>query len=194
MAKDVLVEQPEQRMVWAEVYAPDRPDSGGDFMTAEDIRKMAHEFVRKGRLSQVDVMHDNKTVAGVQIVETFIARDDDDVFIPGSWVVGIHVPDDEVWAQIKAGELNGLSMEGVALTDKREVEIEIPPVVSGTTSSSAEHVHKFFVTYDDQGKFLGGTTDSVSGHQHKILAGTVTETEDGHTHRFSSVDNLKILS
>jgi hypothetical protein len=187
-----VAEAEEQRMVWAEVYAPDRLDAGKDFATAEEIRKAAYDFVRSGRLAKVDVMHGNKAVDGVQILETFIARDNDPDFIPGSWVVGIHVPDDELWAKVKKGELNGLSMEALAMTRKVEVEVEIPPVIIGTTSSANDHMHKFYVSYDDQGGFKGGYTDEVNGHKHVIKAGTVTEAAADHTHRFSSVDNLSI--
>lgn len=186
-------QQEELRIVWAEVYAPDRPDSGGDFMTKEEIRKMAHRFMKKMALGNVDVMHDNRQVEGVQIVESFVARDDDPVFIPGSWVVGVHIPDDNLWQRVKKGEINGFSLEAVALTENVEVEIDFPPVVSGNTDKAEDHVHKFYVTYDDQGNFLGGKTDEVSGHSHVIKAGTVTELENGHTHRFSSVDNLRVV-
>jgi Putative phage serine protease XkdF len=186
--------QDEQRMVWGEVYAPGRPDSGKDFMSAEDIRKAAYDFVRKGRMGMVDVMHDNTTVQGVHIVESFIAREDDKTFIPGSWVVGVHVDDDQLWDRVKKNELNGFSLEAMALTEKVEVEIEIPPVVSGSTSKDADHVHKFYVSYDDQGTFLGGRTDMAEdGHFHVIKAGTITETVKEHSHRFSSVDDIKVI-
>jgi hypothetical protein len=183
----------EQRMVWAEVYAPDRLDAGKDFATAEEIRKAAYNFVRSGRLTKVDVMHGNKGQEGVQILETFIARDNDPDFIPGSWVVGIHIPDDALWAKVKKGEINGLSMEALAMTQKVALEVDIPPLIVGTTSKDAEHVHKFYVSYDDQGNFKGGYTDEVDGHKHVIKAGTVTETVNDHNHKFSSVDNLSVV-
>lgn len=184
----------EQRLVYAEVYAPNRPDSGGDYMTAEQIQKAAHQFARNGILTNVDVMHDNQPVEGVQVVESFVAREDDTVFIPGSWVVGVHIPDDGLWDDVKSGKLNGFSMEAMAKTEEKEVEIEIPPVVTGDTSKEADHVHKFYVAYDENGKFLGGQTSKESGHVHLIRGGTVTDEVDGHSHRFSSVDNVQIIS
>lgn len=39
-------EDAKKRIVWAEVYAPNRPDSDGEFMDAEGICKMAYEFMR----------------------------------------------------------------------------------------------------------------------------------------------------
>jgi hypothetical protein len=183
----------EQRLVYAEVYAPNRPDSAGDFMTAEQIQKAAHDFVRKGRMAQVDVQHDNQLIDGVQIVESYIAQKDDPTFIPGSWVVGVHINDDDTWAKVKKGEINGFSLEAMAKCQEVEVEIEIPPVVTGLTSKSEEHTHKFYVAYDETGKFLGGQTSKENGHVHAIRAGTVTDEIDGHSHRFSSVDNVEIV-
>lgn len=184
--------QPEQRLVFAEVYAPNRPDSDGEYMTAAEIQKMAHDFARKCKMGQVDVQHDNQTVPGVSIVESFIARKDDPDFLEGSWVVGVHVDNDEVWQAIKDEKINGFSMEALVYRQPREVEIEIPPVVSGATTKSEGHQHKFYVTYGDDGAFLGGRTDVVDGHFHVIKAGTVTELSRDHRHKFSAVDDLQI--
>lgn len=182
-----------QQMVWGEVYAPNRPDVDGEFMTAEEIQKMAHGFVRKGRLSQIDVQHDNKTVPGVQVIESFIARKGDPDFIEGAWVVGVHIDDAATWQQVLEGKINGFSMEALVTKEDVEVELEIPPVVMGKTSKDEDHEHQFFVTYDEDGKFLGGVTDEVNGHKHLIRAGTITEKASDHQHRFSSVDNIKIV-
>lgn len=182
----------EHRLVYGEVYAPNRPDSDGEFMTAEQIMKMAHEFVRKQRMDQVDTHHDNELVPGVVVVESFIARKDDPDFIEGAWVVGVHVNDDDTWAAVKKGEINGFSMEAMVVREEMEIEIEIPPVVSGLTSKTEAHVHKFYVTYDANGKFKGGTTDEVDGHKHSIIAGTITEEVNGHRHKFSAVDDIEI--
>jgi len=174
------------------VYAPQKIDSDHEFMTAVEIQKAAHEFVRSGKMAEIDVQHDNKVVKGCCVVESFIARDDDKDFIPGAWVVGVHVPDTTLWAKIKKGELNGFSMEAFVIREDREVEIDVPPIVSGITSKSEEHTHKFYVSYDQDGKFKGGTTDVVNGHSHPIMAGTHTQEVQGHSHRFSSVDNLQV--
>jgi len=93
----------ELQIVWGEVYVPELPDSQGDFMTTLEVRKMAYSFMYAGRLGKVDMNHDN-TINGSMIVESFIARSDDAVFIPGSWVVGMHIPDKEIWGMIKSGK------------------------------------------------------------------------------------------
>lgn len=182
----------EQRMVWAEVYAPNRPDSDKEFMSAETIRDMAYNFVRKGLLKNVDVEHDNKTIPQVEIVESFIARKGDPDFLEGAWVVGCHVNDDATWDKVKKGELNGFSLEAYVEKALVDVVVEIPPVVTGITSKSENHTHRYFVSYDEDGNFKGGVTDEVDGHKHEIRAGTVTEKADNHCHLFSSVDNVEI--
>lgn len=180
-----------QQIVYGEIYAPNRPDAQGEFMTAEEIQKMAHEFMSSKKMDQIDILHDNK-VTKASVVEMFVAREGDPDFIPGSWVAGVHIEDPAVWQRVLKGELNGFSMEALVTRHSREVEIEIPPVVTGLTSKSDEHAHRFFVSYDDEGNFKGGVTDSINGHFHKIVAGTHTQEAEGHTHRFSSVDDVVI--
>ena len=186
-------EDAKKRIVWAEVYAPNRPDSDGEFMDAEGICKMAYEFMRKQSLDQIDHSHTNELVNGAHIVESFIARKGDPTFIEGAWVVGCHIPKDEDWAKVEKGEWNGFSIEASVRKDVVEVEIEIPPVLSGKTLKHEDgHDHTFYVTYSEQGKFLGGKTDVVKGHSHTITQGTITDPASDHHHRFSHVEDLLI--
>jgi hypothetical protein len=183
----------ELHLVYGEVYAPNRPDSDGDFMTVEQIMKMAHDFLRKRRTDMIDLQHNNEVIPGASVVESFIAREGDPDFIEGAWVVGVHIPDDDIWEKVKKGEINGFSMEAMAVREDKVVEIEIPPVVTGLTSKNEDHVHRFYVAYDEEGRFLGGMTDEVDGHKHAIVSGTITEEVNGHRHLFSAVDNIEIV-
>jgi len=182
----------EKQIVWGEVYAPDVPDSQGDFMTAVEIEKMAYNFVKSGRLNKVDVQHDNVEIGSI-IVETFVARPGDPDFIEGAWVVGVHVPDPTVWQALKSGELNGFSMEADGKREVTDLLVKIPSSVSGETLAAGEgdHTHKFTVEFTEEGALIGGNTDRhVDGHFHQILKGTITEPaeDDGHIHRFSFVE------
>src|SRR5512141_361014 len=180
----------EQQMVWAEVYAPNFPDADGDVMSASDIQQMAYKFMRERKTDRVDIQHNNKTT-DAYVIESFIARKGDPVFIEGAWVVGVHVPDKVTWQQIKKGEINGFSMEAMVTRQPSMIEIEIPPVISGMVTKAEDgHDHEFFVSYDEEGRFLGGTTSTVNGHFHVIKRGTVTEATNGHNHRFSYVEKL----
>ena len=110
MSQLVYKEEADQHLVYGEVYAPNRPDADGEFMTVEEIRKAAHEFVRSGKMDQLDLMHNGKAIKGCSIVESFIARKDDPVFLPDSWVVGVKVGDMPLWNQIKKGEINATNV------------------------------------------------------------------------------------
>lgn len=182
----------EKRLVYAEVYAPMRPDSDKEFMRAPEIEKMAHGFLRSMKLDSVDSQHDNIMVEGCCVVESFIARKGDPDFIEGAWVVGMHIDNDEMWAKIKKGEINGFSIEAMVIKDAQTVEMDVPPVLSGLTQKSEGHTHDFLVAYDQEGTFLGGKTSLVDGHFHIIKRGTVTEEQDGHSHRFSHVEDISI--
>ena len=193
LPKKLVVKSDEQQIVYGEVYAPNRPDAQGEYMTAIEIRKMAHEFIRSGKMGSIDLMHANKLVTGASVVESFVADESDTRFLPEAWVIGVHIPDAGLWNSIKKGEINGFSMEALVTRHDMEVEVEIPPIVTGLTSKQEDHEHKFFVAYDEKGQFKGGVTDTINGHSHSIVAGTHTENAAGHRHRFSSVDNVKIL-
>ena len=100
-----------KQIVFGEVYVPNVRDTDGNFMTAETIEKMAHDFLANKKNSQISKGHDGNTDKGV-VVESFIAREGDPDFVAGSWVVGVHVPDVEIWKQVENGELTGFSIEG----------------------------------------------------------------------------------
>lgn len=183
----VKVEKKKQ-IVYGEVYAPGIPDTDGEFMVAETIEKMAHEFMRNMRLNQVDTNHNNEVVERACVIESFVARENDPDFIPGSWVVGVHIPDEQVWDMIEKQEINGFSLEALVKKRKSTVTMEIPAVLSGMTDVCKDHDHEFFVSYDDDGNFLGGKTSVNMGHSHLIKRGTVTEDADSHNHRFSYME------
>lgn len=179
----------EQQLVYGEVYAPSVPDSQGDFMSAHEIQKMAHGFMKNLRARQVDKEHDNQNL-NAYVAESFIARDGDPDFIPGSWVIGMHVVDEVIWNMVKSGEINGFSLEARAVRTPAVVEVEMPEEVEGVTSVADDHEHTFVVRFDDEGQFMGGYTDEVDGHFHEIRTGTATEKADGHSHRFSFLEAL----
>lgn len=180
----------EQQVVFGEVYAPGFPDSQGDIMSASDIQEMAYRFMAAQRLAKIDVGH-SREESGSYIVESFIAREDDPVFIPGSWVIGVKVPDQEVWSLVKSGELNGFSLDGMGVRVETLVEYEMPENLEGETDEVDGHRHQFFVKFDQKGNFLGGTTNAgPDGHTHEIKRGTVTETVKDHSHRFSFVEGV----
>ncbi len=123
----ILKVDDEKRIVTGIVYEPDVLDAHGEFMTAEEIEKAAHQFLKDFR--NIDKQHD--FVAGqAEVVESWIAKEagklgDQDI-VKGTWLMSVHVPDDDTWGEIKKGELTGFSMGGVGErvehVEKSEVE------------------------------------------------------------------------
>ena len=186
---EIKKQDAEQQIVFGEIFAPGVIDSQGDCMTAVEIQKTAYRFMEAMRLSKIDTNHDLQ-VNGSYIVENFIAREGDPTFIPGSWVVGVKVPDPKVWALIKSGELNGFSFDGVGYREPTTLTVDVPEQLSGLSDRTNDHAHQFVVKFDSSGNFLGGETDTVAGHSHKISRGTLTDEVAGHTHRFSFVEGM----
>jgi hypothetical protein len=185
MLKGFKKSDDELQIVWGEVYVPDVPDSQHDFMTELEILKMSYSWMAKSETKCIDLNHDNQVVNAV-VVESFIAREGDPQFIPGAWVVGVHIPDDAVWGMVKKGEINGFSMQGRGHQGSA-VDVEVPAEVTGMTKSDSGHSHNFSVAYAPNGEFIGGVTDEVDGHFHVIRKGTVTEEAGGHRHAFDFV-------
>lgn len=94
-----------------------KPDLQGDWHDETDVEKAAHSFmahVTKGE-GYSDLMHDGVTRVGYP-VESFIAPVDfmlgDESVVKGSWVVGMHYPDANIWKRIEDGELYAFSVAG----------------------------------------------------------------------------------
>ncbi len=166
---------------------------------------MAWRFAVSGRMKQCDVRHDNKVNRGMAIAETFVARDSDPDFIPGSWVVGMHIPGDAEWEGVKKGDFNGFSIQATVLQkDAVELDIELAgKTFEGQTfeapndSDAGLHVHGFTVRFDGSGQFQGGRTSTDEDHWHEILRGSVTERTAGrdagqkyHVHRYPLLDAI----
>lgn len=109
----------EQRMVFCIVYSPDEIDTQGDFAPASVIKEAAYNFMRCARTNNVDKQHDFIPDEGF-VAESWLVKENDPVFpseTSGSWAVGIKVENDETWQLIKEGEITGLSLAGLAVTE-----------------------------------------------------------------------------
>ena len=72
-----------KQIVFGEVYVPNVRDTDGNFMTAETIEKMAHDFLANKKNAQISKNHKGNTDKGV-VVESFIARKGDTDFAEGA--------------------------------------------------------------------------------------------------------------
>lgn len=185
------------QVIYGEVYIPNVLDSHKEWMTHWEITAMAHGFMKRGDLGAVDREHNNLRT-GAYIVESYVANKGDPIFIEGSWVVGVKLPDD-MWDLYLSGEINGFSFEGLVKRSTELMDVEVPFTMTGETSDRNGHVHLFKVYFDDQANFLGGETSSaidpetgepVDDHFHLITLGTVTEDEEDHNHTFNFIDML----
>ena len=108
----------EKRLVYGIVYSPGEMDSQGDYTDAEQIEKAAHLFMKGARTATgVDRHHSFQPEDGAFVAESWIVKSGDPVFPDepeGSWAVGIRIEDDDLWSEVKKGEIGGLSMGGVA--------------------------------------------------------------------------------
>lgn len=128
------VENEEKRIVTGVVMRCDYPiyrnDGGYEYFIvfdAETIQQIAQKWFKTGMQSNVNLMHTDQYVDGVEIQQAFIKDTDkginpkgfDDI-ADGSMFLTYKVENDEVWRSIKAGEYHGFSLEGYFNYDKIE--------------------------------------------------------------------------
>lgn len=174
-----------KRIVYGEVYAPWEIDTYGEFMTPDDIEIMAERFMRLDLANVIDTNHDNEP-NGSYPVQSFIARADDPDFGEGSWVLGVKVPEDEIWDMVVRGELNAFSFEAMVKAVDVEVQLSVFRDHVGATEPGGidGHMHMFFVQLNPDGQVVGGQTSFDEGHRHKILRASITQVSGGHLHRY----------
>ena len=101
-----------------------RKDENGDpyyvKFTKEVVAKIAEKFMRELRNRDTNIEHEDND-AGSYVMETWLVEDPEHDKIntkygfelpEGSWCVKMRVKDPETWKMIKAGKLNGFSIEG----------------------------------------------------------------------------------
>ncbi len=106
----------EDRVLYGVVYAPNELDAHGDYTTGEEIKKAAWNFLKEGRVRNVDVEHTYKE-APAFVAESWLSKGNDPLFPEepeNTWIVGIRVEDEKLWEEIKRGEYRGLSLAGTA--------------------------------------------------------------------------------
>lgn len=112
----------DKQICYGVVLEPDTEDLQGDIISAEEIEKTAHGYLKNAR--KVKDRHVAKTDACP--VESYIAPQDlffrsgpfgDQEVRKGSWVLGVHVSDPELWRKIESGDYEGFSVGGVGVRD-----------------------------------------------------------------------------
>lgn len=148
-------EDAEQKLVYGVVYEPDVEDSHKDFMTANEIEKAAHGFLKDAR--NIDTQHDFEAGVG-EVVESYIAPADltigEEVITKGSWILVTKASED-IWEAIQKGDYTGYSLAGTAeAIEKQQKE---KPV---SKSEDDTEMNGFFNLVKN---FFGGKSDVEKG-------------------------------
>lgn len=182
-----------EQVVFGEVLVPDQLNVYGDYSTREMVRNCAYEFARQGY--GLDVDHDRVDVKGTKyyVVESFIARDDDPDFIPGSWVVGVKIVDNDLWQRVLDGELNGFSFEAEVFFSEVDWGEQPGRTLVGYTEPHPldGHTHTFVVVTDGDNRVISGGTGVTDGHSHPITRHTSTDVGNDHRHRFQILEGTQ---
>ena len=106
----------EQKLVLGIVLEPETVDSQGDIYSADEVARAAHGWMEN--FQNCGFMHKTLVNENVKPVESYIAPTDFELggqtIKAGTWLLCVHVLNDAIWKQIKAGELTGFSIGGVA--------------------------------------------------------------------------------
>jgi hypothetical protein len=106
----------ELRLVYGVVLRPNVVDAQGDFYDEGEVRKAAHAYLIKSRrhdLRHQELIGEDK----VQLVESFIdpvgiVWGDGLVTKQGDWIIVSHVDDDQIWKDVKSGDIKSFSIVG----------------------------------------------------------------------------------
>lgn len=105
------------------VMVPDEVDLQGDTVSEEEVRKACHNFNKFCR--QPNLMHIRKTNS-FEFAESYILPVDAVIeghqIKKGSWLCTIQCLNPELWDLIKSGEINGVSIGAMAITEELDDE------------------------------------------------------------------------
>ena len=108
-------------------------DEEYDVFFSQDTVKLASElFLKTNRTNEHTFEHQEK-VDGVSVVESWIVDDPDmdkskhyGMSMPvGTWMVRVHVGNDEMWEQVKEGSIRGFSIEGFFVDSVQEMSTKV---------------------------------------------------------------------
>jgi hypothetical protein len=148
------VENEEKRIVSGPLMIADMPiyrrsENMGEYYVvfdADTIMQIVQKYFKNQRNNNVNKMHlSSEKVEGVYCFESFIIDSKRGIMTPkgfdtlpdGSWFGSFKVDNESVWAEIKAGEFKGFSVEGVfdmvpAMTEEEKMIKKIIDILNGT--------------------------------------------------------------
>jgi hypothetical protein len=148
----VALANEERRLAIGPALIPDkmipRLDEDGEeyfiFFKKETVRQASYQFLKANRQSNATLEHET-SFTGATIVESWIVESAHDKAVhlgyevgteegqlhPGTWMIAMHIENDEIWKLAKDGKVAGFSIEGfftdaleaaLAATDKQILE------------------------------------------------------------------------
>ena len=121
------------------VYEPMAEDTDGEYMTAEEIEKAAHWYMKNA--GDVDIQHCFVKAEKIDVVESYVAKSDMDIdgtpIKKGTWLMTVEVNDAAVWESIQKGEITGFSMGGLATRSDEDVDLSAEDVEKAEDSGEA---------------------------------------------------------
>lgn len=107
-------------LLYVTVMEPDVMDAQGDTYTAEEVKKAAYRFAKKGLVGKNDVNHNSQPVPEFVVAESYLLKAEDKEHFPntkvGAWVCVMKCEDllSELWQKVQKGKFNGVSIAGFA--------------------------------------------------------------------------------
>lgn len=117
----------ERRMLYGPALIPNKyifridKNTGEEYymyFDSETVEKCAHLYLKKNLQHNTTLEH-QFSVMGCPVVESWVIEGEQDkayhfgLSAPvGSWIVGLNVTDDEIWNEVKEGNVKGFSIEG----------------------------------------------------------------------------------
>lgn len=160
----------EERFILCPVATPNKKDGQGTVIPPDVIRKAAHQYLADYRM--MDDLHNLAPLLGGKSpgvpVESYVLHQDTTFQSPtgprkvpaGSWMMGVKVTDDDVWARIKSGAIKGLSMWGRAIA-RTVPERDVFPVQVAKTAAQTSRSTNSMVLDDETKKEVEAVAKSA---------------------------------
>lgn len=109
----------EEKTVTGVVLQPEVVDAQGDIISAEVIRKAAHNFLKKyNKATTLGLQHKVFSNTGFELCESWITPQEvvinGTTIKEGAWVMTVFVGNSKAWELVKNGKLKGFSIGGKA--------------------------------------------------------------------------------
>lgn len=132
----VFLEREDKHMLVGAVLVPNKPiyrnQNGEEFyvqFSSQTIEKLAHNFLMSDRIYSFTEQHE-EIADNVAVVESWIKLSENDKSVEygleapiGTWFIAAKVDNDDLWAKVKNGELNGFSVEAFCNLDEINLNI-----------------------------------------------------------------------